>query len=356
MFKQSYLRKLWVMVLAVAVVFCFTIADAGAFAATRTAAPAYKAGDNFSITVKAAKRGNWKNDYVAKFTPTASGWYSFTFVKALKFTSDETGFYSLIVDADENPVSYGYALGEDSRQINIAGNLTAGKTYYLLVHSENAADYTTSVQLRTHQHTYVPVDQIQYENYIDSDIINGTLCEYQGCAPSNAASYYNTRTFALKYSTLTYTGTARTPSVISYDIRSNPVPATMKDYTVSYANNVNVGKARVDVKFGVYRSLYFKIIPQGTTIRTLKRGNDKFTAKWYTQKVQTSGYQIQCATNSKFTKNKKTVTVKGNNASYKTVKNLKNCRKYYVHMRTYKVVNGKYYYSKWSAAKTVTTR
>lgn len=355
MFKQSYLRKLWVMVLAVAVVFCFTIADAGAFAATKTAAPAYKAGDNFSITVKAAKRGNWKNDYVAKFTPTASGWYSFTFVKALKFTSDETGYYSLIVDADENPVSYGYALGEDSWQINIAGNLTAGKTYYLLVHSENAADYTTNVQLRTHQHNYVPVAQIKYDNFIDSDKINGTLCEFQGCAPSNAASYYNTRTFALKYSALTYTGTARTPSVISYDIRSLVVP--FKDYTVTYNNNINVGTAMASINYnGIYLYKSYKIIPKGTTIRTLKRGNDKFTAKWYTQKVQTSGYQIQCATNSKFTKNKKTVTVKGNKTSYKTVRNLKNCRKYYVHMRTYKVVKGKYYYSKWSAVKKVTTR
>ena len=69
-----------------------------------------------------------------------------------------------------------------------------------------------------------------------------------------------------------------------------------------------------------------------------------------------SGYQIQVATDKKFKKNKNTVTVAKQNASKKTVKKLKANKKYYVRVRTYKVVNGKKSYGKWSKVKTVKTK
>lgn len=40
----------------------------------------------------------------------------------------------------------------------------------------------------------------------------------------------------------------------------------------------------------------------------------------------------------------------------KKVKGLKAKKKYFVRIRTYKVVNGKTYYSGWSSAKKVTTK
>ena len=73
-------------------------------------------------------------------------------------------------------------------------------------------------------------------------------------------------------------------------------------------------------------------------------------------KSHITGYQIQRATNSSFTKNSKKYKVKGYDKTSKTIKELKGGKKYYVRVRTYKVVNGKTYYSKWSKAKTVTTR
>ncbi len=66
-----------------------------------------------------------------------------------------------------------------------------------------------------------------------------------------------------------------------------------------------------------------------------------------------TGYQIQVATNKKFTKNKKTVTVKKYSKVSKKVTKLKGGEKYYVHVRTYKVVNGKKYCSPWSKRKAV---
>ena len=69
-----------------------------------------------------------------------------------------------------------------------------------------------------------------------------------------------------------------------------------------------------------------------------------------------SGYQIQVATDKKFKKNKKTVTVAKQNASKKTVKKLKAKKKYFVRVRAYKIVDGKKSYGKWSKIKTVKTK
>ena len=69
-----------------------------------------------------------------------------------------------------------------------------------------------------------------------------------------------------------------------------------------------------------------------------------------------SGYQIQVATDKKFKKNKKTVTVAKQNASKKAVKKLKAKKKYFVRVRAYKTVNGKKSYGKWSKIKSVKTK
>lgn len=73
-------------------------------------------------------------------------------------------------------------------------------------------------------------------------------------------------------------------------------------------------------------------------------------------KSRITGYQIQVATDKKFTKNKKTVTVKGHKKTSKTIKKLKAKKKYYVHVRTYKKVGTVKYYSSWSKTKSVKTK
>ena len=78
-----------------------------------------------------------------------------------------------------------------------------------------------------------------------------------------------------------------------------------------------------------------------------------FKASW--KKVSSiSGYQIQYATNSKFTKGKKTIKVSKSSTS-KSVGKLKRHKTYYVRIRTYKTVGGKTKYSSWSGYKKVKT-
>ena len=73
-------------------------------------------------------------------------------------------------------------------------------------------------------------------------------------------------------------------------------------------------------------------------------------------KSRITGYQVQTATNKSFTAGKKTYKVKGYSKTARTFKNLKGGKKYYVRVRTYKVVDGETYYSKWSKVKSVTTK
>ena len=101
------------------------------------------------------------------------------------------------------------------------------------------------------------------------------------------------------------------------------------------------------------------VVPKLTiTVPTLlkpKAYKKSFTAKW--NKVSgITGYQVQYALNSKFTKSKKTVKITKAATVSKKVSKLKTKKKYYIRIRAYKTVGGKTYYSAWSKTKTVTTK
>ncbi len=92
-----------------------------------------------------------------------------------------------------------------------------------------------------------------------------------------------------------------------------------------------------------------------TSVKKLKAGKKQLKIS-YKKKSGISGYEIQLATNKKFTKNKKTVIVGKANTSAKTVKKLKKGKKYYVRIRTYRNFNGTKLYSKWSGVKAKKTK
>ena len=98
-----------------------------------------------------------------------------------------------------------------------------------------------------------------------------------------------------------------------------------------------------------------KLKVKPTTISKVPAAKRGFTVKWNKRK-NINGYQIQYALNKKFTKNKKSITIKKKATVSKKVTKLKAKKKYYVRIRTYKIVGGKKYYSKWSKVKTVTTK
>lgn len=66
-----------------------------------------------------------------------------------------------------------------------------------------------------------------------------------------------------------------------------------------------------------------------------------------------NGYEIQYSTDKKFSKGVKTVKIKNNKSSSKTISKLKKGKKYYFRIRAYRTLNGKKEYSKWSAKKSI---
>ena len=195
---------------------------------------------------------------------------------------------------------------------------------------------------------------------------NGTIVNYCSVCKKTLSTTVipKASSIKLKATSLTYNGKVRTPKVIVKD-RTGKTLVKNTDYTVSYAKGRKyVGKYAVKITFkGKYsgtKTLYFTIKPKATNISSLTAGSKKFTVKWKKQATQTTGYQVQVATNKKFKKNKKTVTIKKQKTTKTTVKKLKAKKKYYVRVRTYKTVkiNGKSIriYSGWSKAKTVTTK
>jgi hypothetical protein len=129
---------------------------------------------------------------------------------------------------------------------------------------------------------------------------------------------------------------------------------------VTYKNNTKVGKAILTIKFkgkytGTIKETY-TIKPKATTLTGISSKSDKVTLTWKKQNSQTTGYQIQYATDSKFTENKNTIVVAGAKKSSETVTGLSGKTKYYFRIRTYKTVSGKKYYSAWSEAQAVKTK
>ncbi len=97
------------------------------------------------------------------------------------------------------------------------------------------------------------------------------------------------------------------------------------------------------------------ISPVATKVTKLTKGKKKLTVTWAKQTSEgTAGYQIQYGTNKSFKAGTyKTITIKGNATTKKTVSKLKSKKKYYVRVRTYCVINDENVYSAWSASKNV---
>ena len=131
-----------------------------------------------------------------------------------------------------------------------------------------------------------------------------------------------------------------------------------RDYTVSYSSNKNVGTATIKFtgkgSYGGVVTKTFKINPAKQNIQKLKSKSRSFFIDW-AQKGSATGYEIQYATNSKFSGAKK-VTVTNNKTDKKTISKLSGKKKYYVRVRSYTTVKGKKYYGAWSSTKSVTTK
>ena len=132
------------------------------------------------------------------------------------------------------------------------------------------------------------------------------------------------------------------------------------EFTTSVPDGKKVGTYQVTITGNGYgytgtASATFTVNPLAVGDFKVAKGKKSFKATWSKFKAQRDGVEIKYSTKKSMAK-AKTVKAKGAAAKAKTVKKLKKKTKYYVQVRAYKVVNGKTYYSEWSAKKAVKTK
>ncbi len=98
----------------------------------------------------------------------------------------------------------------------------------------------------------------------------------------------------------------------------------------------------------------FKIKLKAPKIKSVVSKKKSLKVKW-NKVVGITGYQIQYSTNKSFKKAKKLV-VKGKTKMVGTIRNLKSKKKYYVRVRSYKILKMKTVYSRWSNVKNKKTK
>ena len=141
---------------------------------------------------------------------------------------------------------------------------------------------------------------------------------------------------------------ARKQNNSTSDEKPTPVPIPSPTQQVTQPTAHNDTATTSQVKKAVSK-------PKSTNTKNIKTAKKAILVTW--KKVSgVKGYQVQVATDKKFKKNKKTVTIKKQKTTKTTVKKLKAKKKYYVRVRTYKIVNGKKIYSSWSKVKSVKTK
>ena len=284
-------------------------------------------------TVKITGKGNYSGSLSAKFDIVPA---------KQQIQKLETKYKGFFVDWAQKGSATGYDV-EYSVKANMSGavskHLTANKPDTLTV-SGLAGDKTYYVRVRS------------YTN-VNGKVYYGAWSDVKSIKTANNDI---TKATVSGISTKAFTGKAITQNVTVKV--GNTVLKNGTDYTVSYSNNKKVGKATVKItgkgKYGGVITKTFKINPAKQEIQKLTAKSKAFFVDW-AQKGSATGYEIQYATNSKFTSAKK-VTITNNKTDKTTVSKLSANKKYYVRVRSYTTVGGTKYYGAWSAVKNVTTK
>lgn len=261
--------------------------------------------------------------------------------------------------------------GEARAELTGIGNYKGSETLYFTIYgklpaADPIADQTYTGKeltpaivipgLKAGEDYYMYYEDNQYPG-VATVTIYGTGY-YKGTATIHFKIIKKTERFVsnvkLNRTSYTYTGKTIRPSVT---VTVNGKKIGSSAYKLYYKNNKNSGIGTVQVRgTGKYsrinKTLTFKILPPKTLLTGLKKANRSFTASWK-KNIQATGYQIQYAADSRFTKERKTVTVGKQSATRYKISGLKNKKTYYVRIRSYKRVGKKVLYSSWSTVKKI---
>lgn len=294
------------------------------------------------------------------FTAAEEGYYEFNVVES-EIQNDEGNDITVeLRDSDFSPVEE-----EDQLQLysgeggTLIRKLGANETCYIQVcemYKGALADvYTRNIAVSKHVHATKPV--------IDGDHV--TMC----CPCMDEEEFVcDFWLDGVGFNNAAYTGSAVVPTPTfdmfgwySKDDTKPVIPETAYTVNVTSKNKTDIGKAKAKLTFvGEYEDLgsftaTFKIVPAGTTVKSVSGGTKAITVKWAKQSKKTSGYQVQYSLNSNM-KSAKSVTIAKNKTTSKKIAKLNAKKTYYVRVRTYKTVGKTKYYSAWSDVMSATTK
>jgi lipoprotein-anchoring transpeptidase ErfK/SrfK len=132
------------------------------------------------------------------------------------------------------------------------------------------------------------------------------------------------------------------------------------DYTITYKNNTNPGKATVTFKAkkGSYYTGSIKALFKITVVKPvkfkLKVTTDDIVASWAlpSGKSTVTGYQVKHASNKALTKDKAVAKVTSQSTKSFGIDRPFYARSYYAKVRSYVTIKGKNYYSPWTTIKS----
>ena len=185
-------------------------------------------------------------------------------------------------------------------------------------------------------------------------ITNSTNLKKQVSKISGVKSVYtksvNSKAFSLK---------AKTNGDGKFQYKSsNKKVVTVNSKGKITVKGIGIAKVTISVKEtqkykAVSKQITITVRPEKMKIVSRSSGA-KGTAKIKWKKdSNVDGYEILLATDKKFSKNKNKYTIKSKNKVTKKITNLKSSKKYYIKVRSYKIINKKKIYSTYSSAKNL---
>lgn len=176
---------------------------------------------------------------------------------------------------------------------------------------------------------------------------------YQKIDAKNCEKVYGDKAFKLKASLTSGDGSLSFKS-------SNTNVATIN--STGKVTIKNIGKTTITITASetakykkTTKKIVLTVIPKQLAITRLKNSVAKTMEVGWSKDSSVDGYALQYATNINFT-NASTVYIKTNRTNTRKITKLTKGKRYYVRVRSYKVVDEKNYYSKWSSIRYILLR
>lgn len=274
------------------------------------------------------ERYNEKLDYVTWETCTLRTWLNSSFCNEAFNSSEKASIYDTLVVNKDNPDLMCHSEG---------GNDTLDKVYLLSIDEASNIKYG-------------------FNPYFSEE------SQTRGCKASNYASVKGCGLYEMFGSG--YEWWLRSPGM------GNNYAVTITRLNSGFLLGTGVDYWVIGVRPVLHLNLSHNTWTRAGIVRSNGEANEIYTPKPTIKKIEAkkkalivrwkeeaniTGYKLQYSRKKNF-KKAKTITIRGSYSDSKRIKKLKRKKKYYVRMRTYKIIEGETFFSAWSKVKKKKTK